>query len=109
MKFFTAAALFAGAAVALPAATECGDMATITDYSLRWNFNQVESLSFKISGKDETPVECATPAGPVERIPSPVWVCGDSKYRFGIQPVQSGFDMKNPQYNIAVYKELGPA
>ncbi|USP82864.1 hypothetical protein yc1106_10138 [Curvularia clavata] len=109
MKFFIAAALFAGAAVALPAASECGEMVTITDYSLRWNFNQVESVSFKLSGNNATDLECTSPSGAIQQIPSPVYTCGDSKYRFGLQPVQSGFNMNDPQYNIAVYHETGPA
>lgn len=107
MRFFTAASLFAAAALAAPApqTTDCPNPAhcggsppdpstyenlDVSDFSLRKNPG-IQSASFTLSGNNGT-VQCEI--GAVESLPSDVKACGDSKYRFGlIKPTGQGAEV----------------
>jgi hypothetical protein len=120
MQFFTLAALFGAAAMAAPApqTPECPNPAhcgggppdpntyeniDFTDYTLRKNNGTIESVSFKLTGKNATDLECS--GGPYPVLPSEVETCGDSKYRFGMYQPENSTDT----FAIRVYHELGTA
>ncbi|KAG9189691.1 hypothetical protein G6011_06559 [Alternaria panax] len=119
MQFFTLAALFGAAAMAAPApqTPECPNPAhcggapdpntyeniDFSDYTLRKNNGTIESVSFKLTGKDATDIECS--GGPYPVLPAEVETCGDSKYRFGMYKPENSTD----SFGIRVYHELGLA
>ncbi|KAG9255657.1 uncharacterized protein F5Z01DRAFT_550652 [Emericellopsis atlantica] len=61
----------------------------------------INSVSFKLSGDDATDLACSA-SNP--DFPSEVITCGDSKYRFVLQP---GSD--DAEFGLTLYHELGPA
>ena len=105
MKFFTAAALFAGAAVAAPAAGICGEAAAITNYDTTSSVGGLNALSFTL-GTEELTTKCS--ASGIRNIPSQVFDCDNNKYNFFIKPLDSGFDVNSPQYNVVISKAIAP-
>ncbi|GKT42767.1 effector protein PevD1 [Colletotrichum spaethianum] len=105
MKFTlaTVAALFGASAIAVP--TPQADPNTyenidIADLSVRKQENgTVTSVSFSLSGKNATGLACQGATS----VPSEVITCGDSKYRFSIQPGVT------TEFALRIYHELGLA
>lgn len=117
MQFFTLAALFGAAAMAAPAAQtpDCPNPAhcqgppdvnsyenvNFKDYTIRKNNGTLQSVSFKIDGRNATDLSCV--GGPYPTLPAPIVNCGDSKYRFAMTKDING------DYPITLYHELGTA
>ncbi|KAI4911861.1 hypothetical protein J4E90_006678 [Alternaria incomplexa] len=117
MQFFTLAALFGAAAMAAPApqTSDCPNPAhcqgppdvnsyenvNFKDYTIRKNNGTLQSVSFKIDGRNATDLSCV--GGPYPTLPAPIVNCGDSKYRFAMTKDING------DYPITLYHELGTA
>ena len=85
----------------VPRAERYEDVA-ITDLYVRMlpENGTVTDVSFKLSGSAETNLTCSqTNPG----LPSPVFICGQSKYRFAL------YKGKKTDYALRVYHELGLA
>jgi hypothetical protein len=79
----------------------------ITDFSVRkaqgpdQDTPTIDAVSFKLSGDDATDLTCAASS---PDFPSEVITCGESKYRFVLQPGTDG-----NEFGLTLYHELGPA
>jgi hypothetical protein len=111
MQFFTLAALFGAAAMATPApqipsppARGPSEKVDLTDYTLRKNNGTIQTVSFNLSGKNATDIQCS--GGPYPTLPAPVETCGNSKYRFGLYKPDNG---TVNSFGIRLYHELGTA
>lgn len=103
-----AATFFAGLAAAVPAPQSTGapDPATyenidIAEFTVRENADgSLMATSFLLSGEAAANLTCSA-SDP--SLPSEVYICGDSKYRFALVP---GSEYK---YGLRIYHELGTA
>ncbi|KAI9151369.1 Effector protein PevD1 [Paramyrothecium foliicola] len=110
-----ATGLFAAFAAAAPAnvarqeETRPSENINIKDFLVR-KYNEpngtvtINVVDFKLSGDDATDLSC-TAQSPEWPIPSEVVTCGDSKYRFSLQPGSE----EGEEFSLRVYHELGLA
>jgi hypothetical protein len=116
MRAFTVAtSLFAALAAAAPASnvarqdSDPSENIEIKDFLVR-KYNEdsgsvtINVVDFKLSGDNATDLSC-TAQNPPWPEPTEVFTCGDSKYRFSLQPGQEGGE----EFGLRVYHELGTA
>ncbi|KAI1842612.1 hypothetical protein JX265_012605 [Neoarthrinium moseri] len=108
MRFFTSVAAACGTlAIASPVARDFSEEISVTDFYVHEALINgtteatVDGVSFLLSGENATNLECSAQTG----IPSEVFTCGDSKYRFALYPGESS----SSGFTLRLYHELGLA
>jgi len=99
LALLSAVLLASAAANDTPRTSRYEDVAISDLYVRKFPENgTVTDVSFRLSGSNATNLGCSR-SDP--GLPSPVFICGDSKYRFALYPG------KTTEYALRVYHELG--